>query len=209
MDRRVKEILHKRNLSHEDIVFLLGTDGAERKYLFERSAEIKHRYVGNKVYYRGLVEFSNICSKNCFYCGIRKDNNVLERYNLSDREILDACRFANENNYGSVVLQSGEIEGHVFTERISSLLKQIKELSGGSLGITISLGEQTGDVYKEWFDMGAHRYLLRIESSDKELYSMLHPDDSLHTYNRRIDSLKKLQKTGYQTGTGVMIGLPL
>lgn len=208
MHKSVSEILNKKELLREDIIFLLGTTGDEKQELFRKSAEIKQEYVGNNVYFRGLVEFSNICGKNCYYCGIRKDNVHVERYNLSDDEILQAARYAFENDYGSLVLQSGELENKPFTSRVTNLLREIKKLSGGKLGITISLGEQSEEIYREWFEAGAHRYLLRVESSDKSLYSKIHPESSKHYYKRRVECLKSLQKIGYQTGTGVMIGLP-
>jgi biotin synthase len=127
---------------------------------------------------------------------------------VSDEQILDAARFAHENGYGSFVMQAGELESPAFTKRIESLLKEIKRLSNGELGITLSLGEQEREVYERWYEAGAHRYLLRIESSDPELYRRLHPGNSLHDYERRVDCLRTLQSMGYQTGTGVMIGLP-
>lgn len=202
------DILKKENLSHTDIVQLLAAKGDDRRLLFEASAAAKTRYVGDVVYYRGLIEFSNICSKNCFYCGIRSGNKEVSRYNLTDEEILDAARFAYENNYGSVVLQGGELTGEVFALRIERLMRGIKQLSDGKLGITLSVGEQSLEVYKRWFDAGAHRYLLRIESSDKDLYYKIHPHDDIHRFERRLQALSDLRTAGYQVGTGVMIGLP-
>ncbi|MBN1388673.1 MAG: [FeFe] hydrogenase H-cluster radical SAM maturase HydE [Bacteroidales bacterium] len=208
MKNKVSNILKHGKLGLEEIVTLLRSDGAERTELFSESARIRRKYVGNRVYFRGLIEFSNICDKNCYYCGIRRDNKEVERYSLSDKEILDAALYAFENKYGSVVLQSGELSNSRFASRITRLLKEIKKLSGGKLGITLSVGEQTEEVYREWFEAGAHRYLLRIEASNPGLYAKLHPDDNLHSYQRRLECLYLLQKIGYQTGTGVMIGLP-
>lgn len=208
MSNFVEDILKQPALSIEDIVQLLQTNKEDRNILFKHAAKIKEEYVGNKVYYRGLIEMSNICSKNCYYCGIRMDNKNAERYDISDKDILDAVRFAYESNYGSVVLQAGEISSPKFTKRITNLLKQIKELSNNELGITISLGEQAEEVYQEWFDAGAHRYLLRIESSNPDLYYKIHPRNKKHDFETRLACLKSLQKVGYQTGTGVMIGLP-
>lgn len=204
----VSDILKKENFSLENIVALLSSGKEDRSLLFQTSAKVKEEYVGNIVYFRGLIEFSNICSKNCYYCGIRKDNKNVKRYNLSDDEIIEAARFAWESNYGSVVLQGGELESESFTVRIENLLRRIKEISNGELGITLSVGEQTYDVYKRWFEAGAHRYLLRIESSDKELYYKIHPHDDMHRFERRLQALYDLKSAGYQVGTGVMIGLP-
>ncbi len=208
MDNSILEILKKEVLSKRDIVTLLKTEGEEKTLLFKKSSAIKEEYVGNKVWFRGLIEFSNICGKNCLYCGIRKGNKKLIRYNLTDDEILTAAKFAFDHRYGSVVLQSGELEAKSFTSRIEYLLKKIKELSDGELGITLSVGEQEHEVYEKWFNAGAHRYLLRIESTNKKLYSRIHPNDSKHNFHRRLECLKSLQNIGYQTGTGVMIGLP-
>ncbi len=205
---KFKDILNQTRFSKQDIVAMLSASGDQQKLLFAKAKEVKEREVGKKVYYRGLVEFSNICSKNCYYCGIRKGNGNVERFNLTDKQIIDAALFAHESNYGSFVLQGGEISSPAFTQRIEDILKEIKTLTKGELGITISLGEQSDETYKRWFDAGAHRYLLRIEASNKELYAKLHPNNDLHSYKRRLECLKSLQKAGYQTGTGVMIALP-
>ncbi len=195
-------------LTKEELVLLLQAKNDDRTYLFEQSKKIKDQYVGKKVYFRGLIEYSNKCIKNCYYCGIRRDNKKLERYTISDDEVLSAARFAYEKNYGSIVLQAGENSSPQYTKHITYLIKEIKKLSNRKLGITLSLGEQSEDTYKEWFDAGAHRYLLRIETSNKELYKKIHPNDKLHNYETRKQSLFKLKNIGYQLGTGVMIGLP-
>lgn len=195
------------NISKEDILYYLSLKGNNRLNFFKYAAEIKKQHVDNKVYLRGIIELSNICAKDCFYCGIRKSNKNVERYNLTDNEVLEAARFAYENNYGSLVIQSGELQNDNFTKRIEQLVKQIKKLSNNRLGITLSCGEQNEDVYKRWFDAGAHRYLLRIETSNRDLYAKLHPSN-LHSFDKRKKSLELLKKCSYQTGTGVMIGLP-
>ncbi len=202
------EIIGVENPGKEELAAMITATGENRKLLFKKSAEVKDEYVGKKVHFRGLVEFSNICSKDCYYCGIRKSNKAVARYNLSDENILEAARFAFENNYGSLVLQGGELASPAFTDRIENLLEKIKELSGGSLGITLSLGEQTRETYERWMNAGAHRYLLRIESSNRDLYRKIHPDNELHDFDIRYKCLRDLQELGYQTGTGVMIGLP-
>jgi biotin synthase len=204
----IKNILTKDFLNKQDIISLLKCEGPDRLLLFERSGEIKKLFIGNKVWLRGLIEFSNICGKDCLYCGIRKGNNNLKRYNLSDEEILESARFAINNRYGSIALQSGELESDFFTDRIENLILKLKEMSSGKLGITISLGEQEPEVYRRWFNAGAHRYLLRVESSNKNLYYKIHPNNAKHDFDRRFACLKSLQDIGYQTGTGVMIGLP-
>jgi biotin synthase len=208
VNNKIINIINKQALTAKDLSFLIGLEGEERNFFLK---SIGNNYVdslGKKVFFRGLVEFSNYCTKDCYYCGIRKSNTQSERYDIDDKSIIDAAIFAHQNKYGSLVLQSGERSDKAFTERITHLLKEIKNATNGELGITISLGEQSEDVYKEWFDAGAHRYLLRIESSNRDLYYKIHPEDEKHNFETRINCLKSLQKIGYQTGTGVMIGLP-
>jgi biotin synthase len=208
LKNRVKEILDSEDFSKENLVTLLQSEGEDKRLLYRKSAEIKQRYIGNKVWFRGLIEFSNVCTKDCLYCGIRKGNRNLTRYNLTDDEVLVAARFAYEHRYGSIALQSGEIESSDFAARIDHLLGKIKELSKGELGITLSVGEQEPEVYRRWYNAGAHRYLLRVEATNPDLYRKIHPDNNRHDFDRRLRCLKNLQDIGYQTGTGVMVGLP-
>ncbi|MBP1670078.1 MAG: [FeFe] hydrogenase H-cluster radical maturase HydE, partial [Bacteroidetes bacterium] len=132
----VSEILIREPYTFEEIAYLLQAEDNEKAMLFEKAAKVKKVFVQNKVYLRGLIEFSNRCRKNCLYCGIRKDNIHIKRYSLTDEEILDAARFAFENRYGSVVLQSGERVGEAYTKRIERLLKKISRLSNGGLRVT-------------------------------------------------------------------------
>jgi biotin synthase len=195
-------------MKHQIIEKLSLSDPASLKALYAEANAIKTATIGNKVHLRGLVEFSNICCKNCYYCGIRRDNQAVSRYELSDEEVLAAVDFAWKNRYGSVVLQSGEQQSAHFTKRITCLLHEIKTFTNNEIGITLSCGEQTAATYKEWFNAGAHRYLLRIETSNKELYYKLHPNDDKHSFDKRLFAIKQLCMEGYQVGTGVMIGLP-
>jgi biotin synthase len=206
--KQPEEILANREFNTATISQLLCLQGDERKVLLETARKIKEKTVGNKVYFRGLVEFSNVCSKDCLYCGIRKSNKKVIRYNASDAEILAACRFAWENGFGSVVLQSGELTSSSFVKRVDSLLKAIKKFSNNELGITLSCGEQTLETYRRWFESGAHRYLLRIEASNRDLYYKIHPNTKKHSFEQRVEALHFLREAGYQVGTGVMIGLP-
>lgn len=203
-----QQLLQQSCFSCNDLVRMLSANGNDMQLLFDRAAEERAACVGRNVYLRGLIEISNICSKDCYYCGIRKSNKNTERYELSNDEILSAAEFAYKNRFGSIVLQGGEIKSLKNTERIESLLKEIKELSNEELGITLSLGEQDEETYKRWLSAGAHRYLLRIESSDPCLYANIHPNNSLHCHQNRLQSIALLRKVGYQVGTGVMIGLP-
>lgn len=206
--KSLSEILQNKAFTCEELVLLLNTEGAERQQLFQRAQTVKLDTVGNKVYFRGLIEFSNICAKDCLYCGIRKSNKKVVRYQATDDEILEACRFAWQNRYGSIVLQSGEITSPAFVQRVNELLLKIKGLSNDELGITLSCGEQSIETYRLWRESGAHRYLLRIESSNPDLYRKIHPKNKLHSYRHRLQSLFDLKAAGYQVGTGVMIGFP-
>lgn len=203
----INNILKRENLSETEIAALLSLNSEEDiKALFERAYSVKTDRVGRTVYYRGIIEMSNICSKDCLYCGIRRSNSNVNRYSMTREEIIDAAVFAYRSDYGSIVLQSGEIKSPEFTEYIEGLITEIKSKTDSQLGITLSLGEQSSKTYRRWFEAGAHRYLLRIETSSRDLYGKLHPAD--HSYDERVKCLYKLQEAGYQTGTGVMIGLP-
>lgn len=196
-------------MTREELIGILDTplgDLQSDRELFAEAVETRNRTVGDRVYLRGLIELSNRCRKNCLYCGIRCGNTETVRYELSDEQVLSAAEYAWNSGYGSVVIQSGERTDRAFVDRIEQLVGRIKTLSNGELGITLSLGEQDREVYKRWFKAGAHRYLLRIESSSPDLYAKIHPTD--HSYGRRLECLGFLKEEGYQVGTGVMIGLP-
>ena len=166
---------------------------------------------GKKVYYRGLIEFSNICDNDCFYCGIRKNNGLVKRYMLSKEKIVEAALWCATQGYGSVVLQSGERKDGQFVAFVEDIVRTIKEKSKSEkmpqgLGITLSVGEQSVETYKRFYAAGAHRYLLRIETSNPKLYAAIHPAGQ--DFHPRIKALSDLKKAGFQVGTGVMIGLP-
>lgn len=204
----VDEILAKKTFSKEDLIILLQLEGDDKQKLFHESARIKEKHIGNIVHLRGLIELSNICRKDCLYCGIRISNKNTKRYNLSDDEVMQCADFAYKSNYGSIVIQSGELMKDTFVDRIECLLRNIKKQTNNELGITLSLGEQSEETYSRWFIAGAHRYLLRIEASNRELYAKLHPADKNHDYDYRLNCLHLLKKIGFQVGTGVMIGMP-
>lgn len=196
-------------MTRNELIERLGAplgDLADDRELYAEAVELRNRTVGPKVYLRGLIELSNRCRKNCLYCGIRSGNSAVERYELTDEQVMAAAEYAWRSGYGSVVIQAGERTDREFVERIERLVGRIKSESNGELGITLSLGEQNRETYRRWFAAGAHRYLLRIEASSPELYGRMHPAD--HSYDRRLEALRALRDEGYQVGTGVMIGLP-
>ena len=204
-----KMTLSELTLDREGLAAAIACeDAAFEAALREEAYSVKVETVGPEVYLRGLIEISNICVKNCLYCGIRRDIRC-QRYELSEEEALATARIAAHRRFGSVVIQGGERTDAAFIRKITRLLKAIKSIDTGDdppLGITLSLGEQSREVYEEWFDAGAHRYLLRIESSNPDLYRRIHPAD--HSYDRRLQALYDLKEIGYQAGTGAMIGMP-
>lgn len=197
----------KEELSAEEIEALLSiTDEAELKALYDTAYYIKEQYVGKIAYFRGLIECSNLCIKDCYYCGIRKSNKNVERFLMDEEEIFKEAMWAYEAEYGSCVIQSGERQDDEYIDMIERVVSRIYEASNHELGITLSLGEQTEAVYKRWRTAGASRYLLRIETTNPELYAAIHPED--HSMDVRKECLASLRRTGYQVGTGVMMGLP-
>ena len=202
------ELLSKNEFTHDELKTLLAAEGEEMSKLFDKALKTKLKYLDNYVHLRGLIEYSNRCAKYCLYCGVRGKNTKVERYTLSDEEVLECAHLAHKLGYGSVAIQSGERDDKEFVDKIEYLVKEIKKIDNGSLGITLSLGEQTEETYRRWFEAGAHRYLLRIEASDEELYYKIHPKDKKHDFQKRLECIDSLLHLGYQTGTGVMVGLP-
>lgn len=190
-----------------EIIDLLSlNDSQSINMLLQNAYQVKNSVLGNTVFLRGLIEFSNICSKDCYYCGIRKSNSKVDRYIMAEEEILNSARWAFENGYASIVLQSGERSDKKFVSFVEHILVKISEITSNGLRITLSCGEQSKETYRRWFEAGAKRYLLRIETSNRIIYENLHP--SSHDFNRRLKCLLTLKELGYQLGTGVMIGLP-
>ena len=195
-------------MTREEMIRLMKQeDEKSLQQLYDDAYKVKVKYVGNKAYYRGLIEFSNVCIKDCYYCGIRKSSHQ-ERYTMTKKEILSMAMWAYENKYGSVTLQSGERTDTEYCKFVSELISEITKATGGELAMTLCLGEQSREVYEDWFNRGAHRYLLRIETTNADLYKKIHPDTPLHSFKSRVACLSTLKDIGYQVGTGVMIGLP-
>ncbi len=171
----------------------------------ERAYALRKKYHAGKVYLRAIIEFSNICINNCYYCGIRRDARV-PRYTLSEEQVVFLSLQAKHQGYASVVLQSGERKDGNFIEAVTRLIKKIKEACGEDFRIVLSLGEYPREVYRTWRQAGADRYLLRIETSDPVLFSKIHPLEQ--KLQSRLQALYDLMSLGYQTGTGIMVGLP-
>lgn len=204
-----KDLVGNDMLTEEELRVLMGiTDPEALDLVYRKAYEVKAKYVAKVAYYRGLIEFSNRCIKNCRYCGIRRENDRTERFDMSRDDILRMAQWAYDHEYGSLTLQSGERNDPAFVEYVVELIRDIKKIGDGSLGITMCVGEQTEETYRRMVEAGASRYLLRIESSNRELYEKIHPKDELHSFDTRIACLKALRRVGFQVGTGVMIGLP-
>ncbi len=208
----IDAILKQDSFSKDDIVKMLSVETEiDMEKLRTRANEVLMEHVGEKIFLRGLVEFSNICALDCNYCGIRKSNKNVHRYQLEKDEVVSAAKWCAERGYGSLVLQSGERTDKHFVDYVCDLLRGVKEASKSEqlpngLGITLSIGEQSKEDYQRLFDAGAHRFLLRIESTNRTLFDKIHPHSQ--SFEKRIEAMQTLREVGYQVGTGVMIGLP-
>lgn len=174
------------------------------KILAEKAVEKRKEVYGNDVYIRGLIEISNICKNDCYYCGIRGGNKNCERYRLTKEQILSCCDTGYPLGYRTFVMQGGE-DSHFTDEIMCEIIKEIKSRYP-DCAVTLSLGERSSESYKKLFDAGADRYLLRHETADKEHYEKLHPDNM--SFDKRMECLKNLKKIGFQTGCGFMVGSP-
>ncbi len=205
MTELVDRLQKERILTKEEFVRLIECRNEfTTQYLFSRAREVRERHFGNKVYIRGLIEFTNYCKNDCFYCGIRAGNKNAARYRLSKAEILDACKIGYSLGFRTFVLQGGE--DRYFTDsKIVDIVSEIKQRYP-DCAITLSIGEKSYESYLAYFNAGADRYLLRHESADPAHYSALHPP-TLKLQNR-IRCLYDLKDIGYQVGTGFMVGSP-
>lgn len=183
---------------------LLSKDKNETDYLIEQAGLVRHRVYGNRVFIRGLIEISNFCKNNCYYCGIRCGNSSVQRYRLKAEDIIKCTEYGYELGFRTFVLQGGE-DLYFTDEVMCKIISDIKRIHK-DCAITLSLGERTTESYQAMFDAGADRYLLRHETSDKEHYSKLHPESM--NYDNRMKCLKDLKRIGYQTGCGMMVGSP-
>ena len=183
----------------QTIIELLKTN-ARNDRLFALADAVRKEFVGDEVHLRGLIEFSNICKRTCKYCGLRYENKNLERYRISPEDIVFYANKAVQMGYKTVVLQSGEDEFYN-AKKLADIVKEIKK---SDIAVTLSVGEMSFEDYKLLKDAGADRYLLRIETTDKELYKKMHPNMS---FENRIRCLRDLKKLGYEVGTGCLVGL--
>jgi biotin synthase len=184
------------------LVPLLGCTEEDAPRLYAAADAVRNAHLSTDVQLRGLIEFSNICRKNCAYCGLRAENRGAERYRLTPEEIVATAQAAERLGYKTVVLQSGE-DMWFTAARLAAIIHEIKAAT--NLAITLSAGERDRDTYARWREAGADRYLLRIETTDPTLFAAIHPDSNLEARKACLYTLREL---GYQLGTGVMVGLP-
>ena len=198
--------LHQTRKLSENEWTRLFTEYDEEDVALARSLarEIALERFGKRLWFRGIVEFSNICKQNCLYCGIRRDNHKVCRYRLTPEEILECCAEGYEGGFRTFVLQGGE-DGWFTDERMCAIVREIKA-KFPDCAVTLSLGERSRESYQALFDAGADRYLLRHETADETHYRLLHPAEQ--TLQNRLRCLRDLKDIGYQTGCGIMVGSP-
>jgi len=186
--------------------WLRETDSAKLQSLWEQADAVRKNSVGDEVHLRGLIEISNLCRRQCLYCGIRAGNQKISRYRLTTEEVLHCADLAVQFGYGSIVIQSGE-DSAIATDWIAEIVERIKTTT--NLAITLSLGERSESDWKTWRSAGADRYLLRFETSNEKLFRAIHPPNPEESaYRSRIEMLGDLQKIGYEVGGGIMVGIP-
>lgn len=205
MKQWIDKLRRERTLCDEEFRQLLnGIDAETLQYINSRAREVSLRHFGNKIYIRGLIEVSNCCRNNCYYCGIRKGNTNVERYRLSPESILDCCRQGYEVGFRTFVLQGGE-DFALSDKQIEEIVLAIRQ-QYPDCAITLSLGEKSRETYERLFRAGANRYLLRHETYDPIHYRQLHPENMSGAH--RLQCLLNLKEIGFQTGTGIMVGSP-
>ncbi len=198
LNKIIDKAQKSNNLTKEEIVYLLENKNND---LYAAADKIRKQYKGDAVHLRGLIEFTNICRNDCKYCGLRYSNKVIERYRLDENEIIKTAINAINSGYKTIVLQGGE-DLWFDADKICRIIREIKAYD---TAVTLSIGERNPEEYKAFKKAGADRYLMRIETTDIELYKFLHPNMS---FENRVNCLYELKKLGYETGTGCLVGLP-
>ena len=206
MEKIVKDFLENQNLEKDEFVELIRAykDPEAVEALKTRAVELRKKYYGDQVFTRGLIEFTNYCKNDCYYCGIRKSNRNADRYRLTEEEILACCENGYELGFRTFVLQGGE-DPYYTDERMESIIRKIKK-GWPDCALTLSIGEKSYDSYKRFKEAGADRYLLRHETADACHYASLHPAEM--SFEHRMQCLRDLKALGYQTGCGFMVGSP-
>ena len=200
------KLIRNHTLTKKEYMTLLQEwENPELAEKLRKEAEtLRKKYYGDKIFVRGLIEFTNICKNNCYYCGIRKDNCNVQRYRLTKEEILECCEYGYELGFRTFVLQGGE-DGYFTDERVVDIVSTIKK-NHPDCAVTLSIGEKSYDSYKAFREAGADRYLLRHETANEAHYNTLHPESM--QLASRLQCLKNLKSLGFQTGAGFMVGSP-
>lgn len=205
MKKIIDKLYDKQTLSKDEFIYLINNRNEEAdEYLFKLARKRREEYYKKDVYIRGLIEYTNYCKNDCYYCGIRCSNKNADRYRLSKEDILLCAKEGYKLGFRTIVLQGGEdpyFTDEIMIDIISSLRKSYPDCA-----ITLSIGEKSYDSYKKYYDAGANRFLLRHETADREHYGKLHPKN-LSLENRK-KCLYDLKDIGYQVGTGFMVGSP-
>ena len=205
MKQWIDKLRQERTLRPEEFRQLLtGCDADSLRIINEQAREVSLRHFGNRIYIRGLIEISNCCRNNCYYCGIRRSNPNASRYRLTEEEILGCCKEGYQLGFRTFVLQGGE-DPFYTPERIEHLVRSIKS-QHPDCAITLSVGEHDRETYQRWFDAGAERYLLRHETAEDAHYRILHPPELSLAHRKQC--LWDLKSIGYQVGCGFMVGSP-
>ena len=201
----IEKLDHRCPLSQDEFAVLIAGRNEElAQILYEKASAQRKKHYGDAIYARGLIEFTNYCKNDCYYCGIRRSNRQAKRYRLSHEEILSRCRLGYELGFRTFVLQGGEDPWYT-SERIAALVRDIKK-AYPDCAVTLSVGERPKEVYQSWFDAGADRYLLRHETADACHYRSMHPQEL--SLENRLVCLQNLKDIGYQVGCGFMVGSP-
>lgn len=205
MKELIDKLYETQGLERKELVHILNNFNADiSDYLFEKSRLVAKNNFGNSIYTRGLIEFTNFCKNDCYYCGISKSNKNADRYRLSMEEILSCCETGYELGFRTFVLQGGD-DGYYSVDKVVEIIKKIKS-AYPDCAITLSIGEHSYESYKKFYEAGADRYLLRHETATDVHYKKLHPAE-LSLANRK-QCLHNLKEIGFQVGTGFMIGSP-
>ncbi len=202
MNTLIHGMAEKGTATVGEIEALLGCGGEDLKALYAVADQVRHEGVGDEIFLRGIIEFSNYCRKGCDYCGIRGPNRMVKRYRMSLAEIVETACEAERLGNTTVVLQSGE-DPWFTVGRMNEVIREIRRQTG--VAITLSIGERPFEELVQFKAAGCDRYLLRFETSDRDLFSRIHPDDS---FDNRVQCLSDLRRAGIQVGSGFMIGLP-
>lgn len=201
----INKLKNSQKLTYDEFLFLLNNrDNKLDDELKQLAVQKRKQRFGNEVFIRGLIEFSNYCKNNCYYCGIRCGNKNADRYRLTKEQILQCCEQGYQIGYRTFVLQGGE-DAFFTPDKIADIVYAIKQ-KYPDCAVTLSVGEHSKEVYQQWFDAGADRYLLRHETAADEHYQKLHPDNM--SLQNRLECLQNLKDIGYQVGCGIMVGSP-